>query len=122
MTAQFLDRDRPVNLLRDHMADYGYQRLETPVVGDASLFLTRAGDRMISRLFTFGRGGRELALRPEFTSQAARHYVQGKFGGVQRWQFAGQVFEESPHGASRACQKFSFGAGIIRPERPCCRC
>ena len=118
MTAQFLDRDRPVNLLRDHMAGYGYQRLETPVVGDASLFLTRAGDRMISRLFTFGRGGRELALRPEFTSQAARHYVRGNFSGVQRWQFAGQVFEESPHGASRACQKFSFGAELFGLNGP----
>ena len=118
MTAQFPGRDRPVSLLRDHMAGYGYQLLETPVVGDASLFLTRAGDRMISRLFTFGRGGRELALRPEFTSQAARHYVRGNFCGVQRWQFAGQVFEESPQGASRACQKFSFGAELFGLKGP----
>ena len=118
MTAQFLDRDRPVTLLRDHMAGYGYQLLETPVVGEASLFLTRAGDRMVSRLFTFGRGGRELALRPEFTSQAARHYVHGKFRGVQRWQFAGQIFEESPQGASRACQKFSVGAELFGLKGP----
>ncbi len=107
-----------MTLLRDHMADYGYQLLETPVVGDASLFLTRAGDRMMSRLFTFGRGGRELALRPEFTSQAARHFVKGNFSGVQRWQFAGQVFEESPQGASRACQKFSFGAELFGLNGP----
>ncbi|MCY3720016.1 MAG: ATP phosphoribosyltransferase regulatory subunit [Anaerolineaceae bacterium] len=118
MTAQFLDRDRPVTLLRDHMAGYGYQLLETPVVGDASLFLTRAGDRMISRLFTFVRGGRELALRPEFTSQAARHYVHGNFSGVQRWQFAGQVFEESRQGTSRACQRFSYGAELFGLNGP----
>lgn len=118
MTAQYLDRDRPASLLRDHMAGYGYQLLETPVVGDASLFQTRAGEHMFSRLFTFGRGGRELALRPEFTSQAARHYVHGNFNGVQRWQFAGQIFEESAQGASRACQKFSFGAELFGLNGP----
>ncbi|MCE2490184.1 MAG: ATP phosphoribosyltransferase regulatory subunit [Anaerolineae bacterium] len=100
------------------MAGYGYEVLETSVVDDASLFLTRAGDRIVSRLYTFGRGGRELALRPEFTSQAAHHYVHGNFSGVQRWQFSGQVFEESPQSASRACQQMSVGAELFGLNGP----
>ncbi len=100
------------------MAGYGYQFLETPVIDDAGLFLTRAGDRIISRLFTFGRGGRELALRPEFTSQAAHLYVHGNFSGVQRWQFSGQVFEESRQSPTRACQQMSVGAELFGLNGP----
>ena len=94
------------------MAGFGYRPLETPVVGDANLFLTRAGDRIATRLFTFHRGGRELALRPEFTSLAASHYVAGKHQGVRRWQFAGPVFEDAPQRGGEF-QRFSVGAELF---------
>lgn len=95
------------------MAGFGYQPLETAVIGDANLFLTRAGDRIASRLFTFHHGGRELALRPEFTSLAASHYVAGEHQGVRRWQFAGPVFEDAPQRGGGEFQRFSVGAELF---------
>lgn len=113
MTGQALDLNRPAASLRDHMSGFGYQNLETPVIGEAPLFLTRAGDRIINRLFTFSRGGRELALRPEFTSLAASRYVRETFTGVQRWQFAGPVFEDDPDSNAGKFQRYSAGAELF---------
>ncbi len=113
MTGQSLDLNRPAASLRDHMSGFGYQNLETPVIGEAPLFLTRAGDRIINRLFTFSRGGRELALRPEFTSLAASRYVRGAYSGVQRWQFAGPVFEDDPDSNAGKYQRYSAGAELF---------
>ena len=113
MTRQAQGLNRPSASLREHMSGFGYRQLDTPVIGDANLFLTRAGDRIINRLFTFSRGGQELALRPEFTSLAAHHYVSGAYSGVQRWQFAGPVFEDNPVNSAGEFQNFSAGAELF---------
>ena len=113
MTRQLPELNRSATSLREHMAGFGYRQLDTPVIGEANLFLTRAGDRIINRLFTFSRGGKELALRPEFTSLAAHHYVSGAYEGVQRWQFAGPVFEDDPVNSAGEFQRFSAGAELF---------
>jgi histidyl-tRNA synthetase len=92
--------------LQDHFTHFGYEYLETPIIEPADLFLTKAGDEIINHLFTFERGGKQLALRPEFTASAARRYVQG----VVRWQFSGAIFQESPQGQY---QHLSIGAEFI---------
>lgn len=101
------------NQFIDHMAAYGYTLLHVPVIGEADLFLTRAGDKIIDRLFTFDRHGKLLALRPEFTAAAAQYYVQQRYEGVKRWQFSGVVFEDSPEQPNRQYQKRSIGAELI---------
>ena len=113
MTRQAPGLYHPSASLREHMSGFGYRQLDTPVIGDANLFLTRAGDRIINRLFTFSRGGQELALRPEFTSLAAHHYVSGAYKGVQRWQCAGPVFEDDPVNSVGEFQRFSTGAELF---------
>jgi ATP phosphoribosyltransferase regulatory subunit HisZ len=97
------------------MSRYGYLRVETPIIQPADLFLTRAGDQIVSRLFTFERGGQSLALRPEFTATAARDYATGAANGktVVRWQFSGPIFEDDPSHASANYQRFSIGAELI---------
>jgi len=100
--------------LERHLNRYGYDRIETPLVQDAELFLTKAGDQIVNRLFTFERGGRELSLRPEFTAPAAHlyvmHYPNG--GKIVRWQFHGAVFEDSAQSAEEF-QRFTIGAELI---------
>ncbi len=94
--------------LEAFMARYGYQPIETPIIQPAELFLTKAGDQIINRLFTFERLGRQLALRPEFTAQAAHTYVArypGDQSPVVRWQYGGPVFDDE--------QRFSIGAELI---------
>lgn len=112
---------QPYNIIRDetmektlqnHMNLYGYASIEVPIIEYADLFLTRAGDKIIDRLFTFDRHGRQLALRPEFTAPAARHYALHTMDGeIARWQFRGSVFEDIPGQAQY--ERRSVGAELI---------
>ena len=95
------------------MSRFGYERLETPIIDSADLFLTRAGDQIIDHLFTFERLGHQWALRPEFTAAAAHTYAE-RFPDHQpvvRWQFRGSVFEDNPNADSY--QRYSIGAELI---------
>jgi len=52
---------------------YGYKEIITPVVESYELLAAKAGDEVRSRMFAFkDLGGREVALRPEFTASVAR--------------------------------------------------
>jgi histidyl-tRNA synthetase len=101
--------------LETHMAGHGYEKFDTPIIQSAELFLTKAGDQIINRLFTFERRGQLLALRPEFTASAAKAYIQKFPQGDQvvRWQFHGAVFEEDPNHQFSERERFSIGAELI---------
>lgn len=109
-------QDHAINLfasrLEQFMTRYGYEKIDTPLIQPAELFLTKAGDQIIHRLFTFERLGRQLALRPEFTAAAAHAYIT-RFSGadqpVVRWQFGGPIFEEN----AGEYQQYSIGAELI---------
>lgn len=101
-----------VDMLQEAIALYGYQSVETSIIESAELFLTKAGDSILTRLFTFERYGRQLALRPEFTAAAAHHYAQQHMG-VVRWQFSGAVFEDDPDDYRHNYQRLSVGAELI---------
>lgn len=108
-------RDQAINVLASRleqfMARYGYEKIETPIIQPAELFLTKAGDQIIHRLFTFERLGRQLALRPEFTALAAHAYntLHPDDQPVIRWQFGGALFED----ASGETQRFGIGAELL---------
>ena len=107
--------------LGELMAQYGYEVVETPIIEAADLFLTKAGDQIVKKLFTFERHGQELALRPEFTAPAAYYYVNRPNNTGQhavRWQFNGPVFEDDPHDLGHNYQRFSIGAELIGLDGP----
>jgi len=94
---------------------FGYTRLETQIIQPADLFLTKAGDHIIQKLFTFERSGRQMALRPEFTASAAKFYAEQENTAVDipvRWQFAGPIFEDTSH-SNTIYQRYSIGAELI---------
>jgi histidyl-tRNA synthetase len=97
--------------LQAHMALYGYETLETPIIESAALFLTKAGDQLVDKLFTFERHGRQFALRPEFTAAAARRYLLEEQQSAVRWQFAGPVFEDDSQRSN--IQRTSIGAELL---------
>lgn len=103
-------------LIDQVLADRGYVRIETDIVQPAELFLTRAGDQLIERLFTFENHGEISALRPEFTAAAARRYADRLSATgdvpVARWQFHGPIFERA-EGSGAIQQSFSVGAELI---------
>jgi ATP phosphoribosyltransferase regulatory subunit len=103
--------ERLAGALHELMRRYGYQRLETPVLQPADLFLTRAGDQIISRLFTFDHRGRQMALRPEYTSTALSLYCAQASDVPVRWQFGGFVFEDAPDAPLQ--QHASIGAELF---------
>jgi histidyl-tRNA synthetase len=52
---------------------YGYKEIVTPVVESYDLLAAKAGEEVKSRMFLFkDLGGRDVALRPEFTASVAR--------------------------------------------------
>ncbi len=106
---------RIVDALHAFMATYGYTLVETPIIQPAELFLTRAGDQLATRLFTFERHNDALALRPEFTATAARDYVvhHPDSAPVARWQFGGPIFDDDPSRSDGEFQHDSLGAELI---------
>lgn len=98
--------------LEQHMTSAGYELYDTPIIQPTDLFLTRAGDQIVKRLFTFERDGKSFALRPEFTASAAYSYAQlfPDRPEVVRWQFDGFVFIDFPSGAQ---QRRTIGAELF---------
>lgn len=104
--------------LQTLMSGFGYTLIDIPIIEDAELFLTKAGDQIIQKLFTFERAGRQYALRPEFTAAAAYRYLQRGESDTVRWQFNGPVFEYRDHEASAGFQQVSAGAELIGAAGP----
>jgi len=56
---------------------YGFQEVDGPTFESLDLYKVKSGEEIVSQLFAFtDRGGRELALRPEFTPTVARIVAQ----------------------------------------------
>ncbi len=101
--------------MSDHMYLYGYDAMELPIIEAADMFLIKAGDQVVNKLFTFERHGHQLALRPEFTVSATYHYMSeyARRQSIARWQFNGFVFEDDPNIPNGNHQHFSIGAELI---------
>jgi histidyl-tRNA synthetase len=99
-------------VLLDDMTERGYDLIEIPIIEKADVFLTRAGDKIIDRLFTFDHRGQQMALRPEFTAAAARYYIEKHQGQTVRWQFTGTTFADDDADPS-SYQQHSIGAELI---------
>lgn len=60
--------------------EYGFQRIDTPILEYANLFTRSVGegtDIVDKEMYTFTtKGGDKVALRPEFTAGIARAYIQ----------------------------------------------
>jgi len=55
---------------------FGFREVSTPTFESLELFTTKSGPGIVPQLYTFkDRGGRDLALRPEFTAPILRFYV-----------------------------------------------
>lgn len=103
-----------LNKLRDllvtHHQLHGYQWMESPLVDNAELFLERASDTVIPRLYTFEQHGRLATLRPEFTTNAMHQYVKAGLETPKRWQFFGETFDNA---AGIPQQHLSAGIELI---------
>lgn len=107
---QTLDISR---VLLDRLVAAGYERVEPPILQDASHFLDLGGEEIRASLyFTSDRSGAELCLRPEYTIPICRAYLSAAGAGrPASFSSCGPVFRSSNAGPGEVIQASleSFG-------------
>jgi histidyl-tRNA synthetase len=100
--------------------DYGFQRIETPVLESASLFTRSVGtetDIVSKEMYMFvDQGGDKVALRPEGTAGVARSYIEhGMLNQPQpvKLFYYSPMFRHDRPQAGRQRQFWQFGFEII---------
>ncbi|OGS48498.1 MAG: histidine--tRNA ligase [Euryarchaeota archaeon RBG_16_68_13] len=60
----------------DLATSFGFREVSTPTIESLELFTAKSGPGIVKELYAFrDQGGREIALRPEFTASILRFYV-----------------------------------------------
>ena len=94
----------------------GYLTVDTPVLEPTDIFLRKSGGELASQMYSFTEpGGRQVSLRPEFTAQVIRLYLQQEdtLPLPVRWQYAGPVFRYTAGETGRFRQFTQVGAELI---------
>jgi histidyl-tRNA synthetase len=80
--------------LHDELHGWGYQMLDLPVLERRELYLKKAGEELVGKLYDFVHHGRHLALRPEWTASVLRAYLNSMQAAPLplRLAYSGPVF------------------------------
>ncbi|MEE8413010.1 MAG: histidine--tRNA ligase [Dehalococcoidales bacterium] len=104
---------------------YGYQRIDTPMFEDTTLFTRTTGeftDIVQKEMYTFDdRGGNNLTLKPEGTPPVCRAYLQhGMFNLPQpvKLYYISPIFRYDRPQAGRYRQHHQFGCEAIGLDDP----
>jgi len=112
--------NRIFDVVRSFASFYNFQRIETPILEQAELFIKGVGldtDIVQKEMFLLRtRGGDHLALRPEGTTPIVRAYIQHGMKNlpqpVKLWYFSQFFRYENPQ-AGRFRQFWQFGFEIL---------
>ncbi len=105
--------------------DYGFEKIDTPIVESAQLFLRSIGeetDTAGKEMYAFKtKGGDDLALRPENTAGIVRAYIEHGMNSwphpVKLWYW-GPMFRHDQPQAGRYRQFYQFGVEMFGDENP----
>ncbi len=104
---------------------YGYERIDTPVFEDTSLFSRSAGeytDIVQKEMYTFDdRGGNSLTLKPEGTPAVCRAYIQHGLHNLPqpvKLYYISPIFRYDRPQAGRYRQHHQFGCEAIGDDDP----
>lgn len=105
--------------------DFGFGRIETPIVENTDLFKRGVGqstDIVEKEMFSFEtQGGDQISLRPEGTAGVVRSYVEN---GMSKWAqpvklyYEGPMFRYDKPQQGRYRQFHQFGAEVFGEESP----
>lgn len=116
----FEEENRRKLRVQDHLQAslslYGYRTVDTPVLEPTDIFLRKSGGELASQMYSFVEpGGHQVSLRPEFTSQVIRLFLQQGDGHPLpvRWQYAGPVFRYNAAQTGHGRQFTQVGAELI---------
>ena len=104
---------------------FGYQRIDTPLLEQASLFVRGVGagtDIVEKEMYIFeDRDGDQLALRPEFTASIMRAYIENGLHTLPtplRLWTTGPLFRHERPQAGRYRQHSQFDIEVIGEQDP----
>lgn len=112
--------DLAVNKARDLAKDYGFQRIETPILESSDLFERSSGatsDIVTKEMYAFvDKGEERVALRPEATAGLVRAYIEhGMFNQPQpvKMFWLGPVFRHDRPQSGRLRQHSQFDLEVF---------
>jgi len=109
------------DLLRRKAEDFGYREILTPTFEHTELFLEKSGPSIVKEIYSFeDKGGRELALRPEFTASVMRMYsenLKGKPKPLKLFYFGPAFRYERPQ-SGRYREFWQFGTELMGAATP----
>lgn len=104
---------------------YGYEKIETPIVEETSLFVRSVGkqtDIVEKEMFSFeDQGGENLTLRPEETAAVARAYINHGMVNLPqpvKFFYIAPMFRHERPQSGRYRQFHQFGCEIIGDQKP----
>jgi len=83
-----------VRRLETVLDSWGYDPIDLPLLERRELYLKKAGEELVGKLYDFVYGGRSLALRPEWTASVLRAYLRSMQSEPLplRLRYSGPVF------------------------------
>ncbi|MDO8598621.1 MAG: histidine--tRNA ligase [bacterium] len=113
------------SLVEELARTYGYQRIDTPILEDATLFtraVGRASDIVEKEMFAFtDQGADHVCLRPEGTASIVRAYVEhgmlNQPQPIKLW-YLGPMFRYDRPQSGRLRQFHQFGLEILGEQHP----
>lgn len=114
---------RVTDLAQTISEQYGYERIETPIIEDTTLFVRgvgRATDVVEKELYSWDTpGGEHVSLRPENTASIVRAYIQhgmlNQPQPVKLW-YLGPMFRHDRPQAGRFREFFQWGCECLGEE------
>jgi len=109
-------RKRLEDLLRKKAEHFGYREILTPTFEHTELFLEKSGPSIVEEIYSFeDKGGRELALRPEFTASVMRMYSENLRGEPKPMKlfYFGPAFRYERPQSGRYREFWHFGTELI---------
>ncbi len=113
---QMKARKKVENSLRKTAESFGYDEVLTPTFEHTDLFLEKSGPSIVEEIYSFeDKGGREIALRPEFTASIMRMYsknLRAKSKPLKLFYFGPAFGYERPQ-SGRYREFWHFGTELI---------
>ncbi len=109
-------RRRLETLLRETVESFGYREILTPTFEHVELFLEKSGPSIVEEIYSFeDKGGRDLALRPEFTASVMRMYADSLKGEPKplKLYYFGPAFRYERPQSGRYREFWHFGTELI---------
>jgi histidyl-tRNA synthetase len=102
------------------LAQHGYAQIDLPVVEQRELYLRKLGEELVGKVYEFSFGGRDLALRPEWTASVLRAYVANLQDQPQplRLTYSGPVFRYERPQRSTYRQFTQVGVELVGGPSP----